>query len=1145
MRNEWKSSVWRYALAVVGYVAVVGSQSLLLYLSIKINFTVPLVATLLAVSWYGGRRPGLLLTVLFEASTILTNPIPPDSTLTQWIITQSSSFALLIFIALLTSSRRSVETKVIDTESRYRTLFDYSPDGIVIADAESYYLDANESICRMLGYTLDELIGMHASDIVDPDEIPNIGKALGVIRSQSAYERKWKFRRKDGSSFAGEVIATQMPDGNLLAVIRDVSERERSQAIVHESETRLAGIIDSAMDAIITMDSEQKIVLFNAAAEMMFKWDAVEAIGQPIERFIPERFRAAHSGHVQKFGDTHVTTRSMRSLGGIFGMRSDGEEFPIEASISQLESGGHKFFTVILRDITERTRAEARFRLAVESAPSAMIIADNAGKIILINSQTEQLFGYDRSELVGMAVETLVPERFRGRHPTHRDSFAADPQVRAMGAGRDLFGLRKDETEFPVEIGLNPIEMEGGTYVLSSIVDITARKEAEERLRNAQERLSSTLLAGSIGTWMWDIPNDSLMGDEFVARTFSLDPAAAAAGLPASEYIKVIVEEDQQGVTDRLAAAIAICGTYDIEYRVRQEDGELLWIQAKGRVEGDAEGNALNFHGAVIDITDRKRIDARFRRLVDSNAQGVFFWNTRGEITGANDAFLDIVGYTRADLEAGAIDWAAMTPPEYAFLDQRSLKTLAEKGICPPFEKEYFRKDGSRVPILLGAAIFEDSPEEGVCFLLDITERNRTQQALSQSEKHFRFLDELSRATRSLVDPDEIMAAMAQMLGKYLKVSRCAYADVESDSERFTIVHDYTDNCASTVGDYQLSLFGSKAVRTLLSGQTLIVGDVDKEMLPDDGADTFNAIGVKAIITCPLVKDGSLRAMMAVHQTIPRVWTPAEIAIVEDVVERCWSTIERRTAEEKTNRLNAELEQRVIERTAKFEAANKELESFSYSISHDLRAPLRHIDGFVQLLAKREADRLDATSEHYLKVVSDAVTKMGLLIDALLAFSRTSRVEVKSVRVDLNLIIDEAKNELGPAMSSRNIKWTIADLPSVKGDAVLLGIVITNLLSNAIKYTRARSEAHIEIGVSDETDREVTFFVRDDGAGFDMQYADKLFGVFQRLHREDEFEGIGIGLATVQRIVHRHGGTIRAESLPDKGTTFYVTLRKE
>jgi signal transduction histidine kinase len=240
--------------------------------------------------------------------------------------------------------------------------------------------------------------------------------------------------------------------------------------------------------------------------------------------------------------------------------------------------------------------------------------------------------------------------------------------------------------------------------------------------------------------------------------------------------------------------------------------------------------------------------------------------------------------------------------------------------------------------------------------------------------------------------------------------------------------------------------------------------------------------------------------------------------------------------------LNRELEQRVRERTAELQIANEELEAFSYSVSHDLRAPLRHVGGFATMLQAHAGTALDDKGRRYVTVIQESARRMGQLIDDLLAFSRQSRVELRREAVALDELLRQVQQNLLSEQAGRRIRWEVAPLPVVTGDAALLRQVFANIMGNAVKYTRQREEARIEIGAQPAAPGETVVFVRDNGAGFDMKYIDKLFGVFQRLHTDDAFEGTGVGLATVRRIVQRHGGRVWAEAKVQAGATFFVAL---
>jgi len=289
---------------------------------------------------------------------------------------------------------------------------------------------------------------------------------------------------------------------------------------------------------------------------------------------------------------------------------------------------------------------------------------------------------------------------------------------------------------------------------------------------------------------------------------------------------------------------------------------------------------------------------------------------------------------------------------------------------------------------------------------------------------------------------------------------------------------------------------------------------------------------------------------LTIYSEKPSYFTDEEISLLLSITDNISFALDaisgenkRLKAEEALKRLNEELEQRVAKRTVDLEEANKELEAFSYSVSHDLRAPLRHVSGFAELLLKKLTDHPDEKARNYANLISDSSSKMGVLIDNLLDFSRLGRSEIRKTKVSLNALVKGVVQEIREELKERKIRWEIDELPDVLGDESLLRLVMVNLALNSVKFTSTLPQAEIMIGCKDEGDK-FTFSIRDNGVGFDMKYADRLFGVFQRLHTQKEFEGTGIGLANVQRIIARHCGRVWAEGAVGQGATFYFTLPK-
>lgn len=789
-------------------------------------------------------------------------------------------------------------------------------------------------------------------------------------------------------------------------------------------------------------------------------------------------------------------------------------------------------------EIAQRKQAEGRFQNVFESAPDAILLVDRQGRIVLVNSQAEKFFGYDRAELSGSNVDRLVPERLRGGHASFRAGFLTDPQTRPMGAGRDLFGVRRDGSEFPVEIGLTPVETQDGLLVMATVVDITGRKLAESAALENEARYHHILDAMMEGCQIID----------FDWRYVYVNDVVAAQGKRTrEELLHHTMMEMYPGIENtELFALLRRCMYERTPQRMENQfifpDGGVGWFELS--IQPAREGIFI----LSTDITGRKAVEEQNRflaNLVDSVSDAIIAvdlgqyiqsWNTGAEV---------LYGWKEEEV----LGRQAREILQTEFLNttrDEVMRQIMENGIWSG-EVVQTHRNGGQIPAWASVALYSNAEGKTagiVSVNRDITERKQAEKQLEKQNQRLKVLREIDTA---ILAAESMEVVFSRALSHILELVECRRASLtlidweNSEAETFDVKAEGEPFIPK--GTRAPLAVQDDLLPVLAGNQTVLINDLAAHPNPPPEFEAGIKEGIRSVCILPLFSRNNLIGMFNLSSEQTGFFDEEKISLGREVANQVAIAITQNRLFAELRELNAGLEHRVAERTLQLEAANRELEAFSYSVSHDLRAPLRAINGFSLALSTKHAESLGEQGIHYLNRVLENTRYMGDLIDDLLTLSRIARREMEAGDVNLSMLAHEIAGELRRLEPERQVTMEIEDQVMGRGDAGLIRVVLQNLIGNAWKFTSTREQAHIKFGVASSLDGgETVYLVQDNGVGFDMAYADKLFGAFQRLHSMAEFPGTGIGLATVQRVIHRHGGRIWAQAELDQGATFYFTI---
>jgi len=1008
------------------------------------------------------------------------------------------------------SVRKGAEKHLAQMEGRYRGLLEAAPDAMVVVNQAGDIVLLNVQAEKQFGYSRDELVGQKVKNII-PEGFAERLIADGTRTATEALAQQIGTgieligQRKDGSEFPIEIMLSPLESAEgilVTAAIRDISVRRAAEQHLGQMEGRYRGLLEAAPDAMVVVNPAGEIVLLNVQAEKQFGYSRDELVGQRVKNIIPEGF----AERLIADGTRTATEALAQQIGTgieLIGQRKDGGEFPIEIMLSPLESAEGILVTAAIRNITVRKDAEkhlaqmeGRYRGLLEAAPDAMVVVNQDGEIVLLNVQAEKQFGYSRDELVGQKVKNIIPEGFAERLIADGTRTATEALAQQIGTGIELIGQRKDGSEFPIEIMLSPLESAEGTLVTAAIRDISVRRAAEQHLGQMEGRYRGLLEAAPDAMVVVNPAGEIVLLNVQAEKQFgySRDELVGqrVKNIIPEGFAERLIADGTRTATEALARQI---GT-GIELLGQRKDGSEFPIEIMLSPLESAEGILVT--AAIRDISVRKgaekhlaQMEGRYRGLLEAAPDAMVVVNQAGEIVLLNVQAEKQFGYSRDELVGQRVK--NIIPEGFAErLIADGTRTATEalaQQIGTGIELLGQRKDGSEFPIEIMLSPLESA--EGIL----VTAAIRDISVRKGAEKH-----------------------LAQMEGRYRGL-------LEAAPDAMVVVNQAGE----------IVLLNVQAEKQFGYSRDELVGQRVKNIIPQGFAERLIADGLRSTEDALAQQIGTGIELNGRRKD----GTEFPLEIMLSPLESAEGILVTAAIRDITTRKTAEAH--LLYKVAELNRSNEELGQFAYIASHDLQEPLRMVASYTQLLSRRYKGKLDTDADEFIAFAVDGASRMQRLIQDLLAYSRVGTKGKDLSETSSEEALREALINLRGAIAESGALVTHDPLPSVLADEMQLIQLFQNLVGNAIKY-QSPGVPRVHISTARNGDEKWIFSVKDNGLGIDPQYFEKIFGMFQRLHKREEFAGTGIGLAICKKIVERHGSSISVESQLGLGSTFRFAL---